>query len=239
VTRACNARCGFCLAPPTAHQVKLDDLVRGLEWLAQLGVRKIQLCGGEPTIRQDLPEIIEAVRRLGLACSMTTNGIILRQQVLEKLRPARAAVKVSVHGPEALHNEMLGRDCYVRVTKNIRALRQAGVQVTIQTVITRKMPDAYRYTIELCRDLDVNKLTLMPFVPRGRGVETADEYQLSQAQRATFFKDVDTLRSELGGEMDVHVVDLWTRDYYVVETNGQLTIQRETDAADGVVARAW
>jgi MoaA/NifB/PqqE/SkfB family radical SAM enzyme len=239
VTRACNAHCGFCLAPPTAHQVRLGDLVRGLEWLAQVGVSKIQLCGGEPTIRRDLPEIIGAVHRLGFACSLTTNGILLRPEVLEHLQLAKAAVKVSVHGPEALHNAMLGRDCYQRVTQNIRALREADVQVAMQTVITRRLPDAYRYTIELCRELGVKKLTLMPFVPRGRGVENAGEYQLSAAQRTDFFRDVRAVRNDPGTQLDVHIVDLWTRDYYVVETNGELTIQRETDAADGIVASVW
>jgi MoaA/NifB/PqqE/SkfB family radical SAM enzyme len=239
VTRACNARCRFCLAPPTGDAVAYGDLVRGFEWLAGLGVAKVHLCGGEPTIRRDLPEIIDAVDRLGFRCALTTNGILLRAALLKRLKSAGVTVKVSVHGPAPIHDSMLGVECYDKVTGNIRMLRSAGVSVALQTVVTRRWPDAYRHSIAFCLEVGIGKLALMPFVPRGRGVGTAGEYQLSPAQRAEFLGGIADARHRLAGRLDVRLVDLWTRDYYVVETDGQLSIQRETDAADTTVTSVW
>jgi molybdenum cofactor biosynthesis enzyme MoaA len=236
VTRACNARCGFCLAPPTGHGVTYMSIQRRLRWLAAEGVHKVHLCGGEPTIRRDLPEIIRDVRECGLVCAMTTNGILLSPVVLEQLRIADAKVKVSVHGPKALHESILRRNCYEQVDRNLARLLEAGVTTGIQTVVTRRLPDVHNWMIDYCLQRGIRKLRLLPFVPRGRGLQAADLYQLSPEQHEHLETSVSEARRQLEGRLDVDILDFWIQDYYVLETDGQLQIQRETDTADSTIA---
>lgn len=236
VTRACNARCGFCLAPPRGHGVAYESIQRRLRWLASAGVRKVNLSGGEPTIRRDLPDIIAEAHDCGLVSAMTSNGILLPTALLERLRLADTRVKVSIHGAQPLHDAMLGRSCYEQVDGNVRRLLDAGVSTAIQTVVTGRQPDVHERMIDYCLERGVRKLRLIPFVPRGRGLQLADSYQLGVAQREQLETAVGTARHVLEGSLDVRVLDFWVNEYYVLETDGALQIQRERDAADSTVA---
>lgn len=237
VTRACNARCGFCLAPPRGHGVSFDSIVQRIHWLANLGVRKINLSGGEPTIRRDLPAIIDELHRCGLVSAMTTNGILLSPGLLEKLQEAATCVKVSIHGDAQLHDAILGRTCYQKVDANVTRLVSADVPTTVQCVVTRRRVDVCETMIQYCLDRRIKKLRFVPFVPRGRGLERADEFQLTSEDRLQLAIAVQQARKQLWGEVDVDILDYWVQEYFVLETDGRLQIQRETDAADSTVAQ--
>jgi MoaA/NifB/PqqE/SkfB family radical SAM enzyme len=238
VTRACNARCRFCLAPPDGHDVSYASILRRLEWLRDVGVAKVHLCGGEPTIRRDLPAIVSSVRACGLACAMTTNGIEISFTLLRRLFGASVKVKVSVHGPQEFHDGMMGRVCFERVDDNIRRLRDAGVTTAIQTVVTRKRPHAHEWAIEYCLKRGIRKLRLIPFIPRGRGLVSAHEFQLDKTMHQQLIAAAAAAHEQLRDDLDVRVLDFWTQEYFVLETDGRLQIQRETDAADATIAYA-
>lgn len=238
VTRACNARCGFCLAPPDGQRVSRADIQRRIEWLAAAGVGKIHLCGGEPTIRPDLPDIVGDVRARGLACAVTTNGIRLSADLVERISETRAGVKVSLHGPPPFHDEMMGVACFDAVAATIDRLRGAGVATAIQTIVTRRKPDVHEWAIEYCLAHEIRKLRLVPFVPRGRGRQSAGAFQLDAQAYERLRQAIDAARRRLAPVLDVDVLDFWRQEYYVVETDGRLQIQRETDAADSILAHA-
>ncbi|MDR1546843.1 MAG: GTP 3',8-cyclase MoaA [Deltaproteobacteria bacterium] len=83
VTDRCNLRCAYCMPeePPVraGHNPPLGALVRIARVMASLGVRKIKLTGGEPTVRRDLPELVRVLKALpGVAnVTLTTNGTLL------------------------------------------------------------------------------------------------------------------------------------------------------------------
>lgn len=81
VTEACNFRCVYCLPDGYRKQaphdfLHLDEIARLARAFAELGVSKMRLTGGEPTVRKDLTEIIGAVASTpGVAkVALTTNG---------------------------------------------------------------------------------------------------------------------------------------------------------------------
>ena len=122
VTRQCNARCGFCLAPPDGTHAASGALVERLDWLLARGVRTIHFCGGEPTIHPDLPQLIAHVQARGGKSKLTTNGIKVSDALLSVLRATRTQVKVSLHGDRAHHDEIVGRAAFDDTTRNLRRL---------------------------------------------------------------------------------------------------------------------
>ena len=86
VTDRCNFRCRYCMPRevfgadfeflPRGEILSFEEIARLAGIAAQLGVRKIRLTGGEPTLRADLPALVRLLREaapdVGLA--MTTNG---------------------------------------------------------------------------------------------------------------------------------------------------------------------
>jgi len=81
VTGRCNLHCRFCFADAAPAPDPPLAAVKGwLEQLAVPGKTLVQLSGGEPTVRDDLPEIIRHARQAGCAhVQLNTNGIRLGQ----------------------------------------------------------------------------------------------------------------------------------------------------------------
>jgi uncharacterized radical SAM superfamily Fe-S cluster-containing enzyme len=82
VTDRCNLHCAVCFADSGRHEAEEPSVARISELLeraiAAAGPSNLQLSGGEPTLRDDLPEIVEAARRVGYSfIQVNTNGIRL------------------------------------------------------------------------------------------------------------------------------------------------------------------
>ncbi len=85
VTDRCNLRCVYCVPAGVAEFRQPEGLLRDSELLllinaaAELGVRKVRLTGGEPTLRPGLVELVRAIRAIGGIedLAMTTNGLLL------------------------------------------------------------------------------------------------------------------------------------------------------------------
>ena len=86
VTDRCNLRCTYCMPEeveflPKGHLLSFEELTRVATVAASLGVDKLRLTGGEPTLRQDLDRLVRmlvavpGIRDIGL----TTNGMLLEK----------------------------------------------------------------------------------------------------------------------------------------------------------------
>lgn len=84
----CNLTCPFCHNPALVLEPEAFDDIDPVELLADLAQRSrfidgVVVSGGEPTLARELPEFLAAVKRLGLAVKLDTNG--LAPGVVERL----------------------------------------------------------------------------------------------------------------------------------------------------------
>lgn len=94
LTERCNLRCVYCMPAegvpltPTRQMLAMEEIARLGRVLAEAGVDKVRLTGGEPLVRKDAVEVTERLGRLGLrSLAMTTNGLLLEDR-LPALRAA-------------------------------------------------------------------------------------------------------------------------------------------------------
>ncbi|OAA91875.1 radical SAM (seleno)protein TrsS [Clostridium coskatii] len=93
VTQRCNLKCKFCFADSYAGKEK-DISIEKIKFmykklLESSGSCNVQLSGGEPTIRDDLPDIVKLGRKLGFKfIQVNTNGIRMAQdeEYVKKLK---------------------------------------------------------------------------------------------------------------------------------------------------------
>ena len=128
LTPACNLRCMYCHAEGevspsgllSARQIgEIMRVAREFEF------RSVKFTGGEPTLRPDLPEIIQEVPE-GMESSMTTNGTLLaaRAQDLKDAGLSRVNISVDSLDPET-YQRITGRDLLPDVLGHDLSVEQA------------------------------------------------------------------------------------------------------------------
>lgn len=236
VTRACNARCGFCLAPWDGAHPSAEVLLHRIDWLTDRGVRVVHFCGGEPTIHPALGSLIERTRQRGATARLTTNGIAMPEPLLEALRRHRVHVKVSLHGGRAWHDRMVGRPAHDAATATLRRLLAAGAAASVQTTLVAGGADVLAEMIAFCLDAGVKRLSLLPFIPRGDGAAREAEFALSDAERRTLRQTVTAQRRRLSGRLDLRWLDFTTDTAPVVEADGRVLLEGPREASDTLLA---
>lgn len=232
VTRYCNARCGFCLAPPDGAHPPAAVLKNRLGWLQDQGVRTIHFCGGEPTIHPGMPELLAHVQSHGGESRMTTNGIAMTEPLLQALLAAGTRVKVSLHGDRAHHDAMVGRAAFDLATQHLRALLSTGIPTSIQTTVVAGEEWVLDWMADFCLSEKVRKLSILPFIPRGSGVRTKGDYGLTPADRALLHEKVLRKRRALLGRLDVRWLDFSVKPVPVVEADGRVVLERASESRD-------
>lgn len=103
VTDLCNFRCNYCLPDGCidhSHKnaLRLDEIRRLVRAFAGLGVEKVRLTGGEPTLRADFNEIVRVIKGTpGIRkVAMTTNGYKMPDKVSSWLEAGIDAINLSV-----------------------------------------------------------------------------------------------------------------------------------------------
>jgi MoaA/NifB/PqqE/SkfB family radical SAM enzyme len=236
VTRFCNARCSFCLAPPDGGKHPAAALLqKRINWLMQNGVKTIHFCGGEPTIHHDLSKLINQVTMLGGKSKMTTNGILLPDDLVTVLRKAATDVKVSLHGNATQHNRITGKSSFDKTTSTIVRLVKEKITTTVQTTIVSGHLDVVEWMVRFCLDNGVTKLRLLPFIPRGYGAERNTEFALSEKEKIVLHTLIMRLRKTVGKRLDIKLIDFNTSTVPVVEPDGNIILEGAMEGLDKII----
>ncbi|SEJ74933.1 cyclic pyranopterin phosphate synthase [Deinococcus reticulitermitis] len=155
VTDRCNLRCTYCMPAevfgpdyaflPREELLSFEEIERLARVFVGLGVRKLRLTGGEPTLRRDLPELVARLARIEGArdLAMTTNGLLLPRLAADLRAAGLKRVTVSLDSLDpAVFGALNGLGVAPqRVLAGIEAALHAGLGVKINTVIKRGVND--------------------------------------------------------------------------------------------------
>ena len=149
VTRRCNLRCRFCFADGGSENNdpcldELKDAVRDI--VRQCGKVLLQLSGGEPTLRDDLPELVRFAKEAGCSyVQLNTNGIRLAQDpaYAEALRDAGLdIVFLQFDGTrDDIYETLRGRALLETKLEAIRVCSALRVGVTLVPTVVKGVND--------------------------------------------------------------------------------------------------
>jgi cyclic pyranopterin phosphate synthase len=153
VTDRCNYRCGYCMPEDLGEQLifeqrsavlSFEEIERLVGVFAKLGVRKIRLTGGEPTVRKGIVELARRIRQVaGIEqLVMTSNGHLLRELAAPLAKAGVSAINISLDTLDAAQfRSLTGRGDLARVLDGIDAALEAGMQVKTNAVALRGVND--------------------------------------------------------------------------------------------------
>ncbi len=174
VTDKCNLRCRYCMPEERVKSVAHEDLltyeeiafVTGI--LAEMGVCKVRLTGGEPLVRKDIAELVDKLHSTkGIeTIAMTSNGVLLKSMLPELVSSGLNEVNISLDTLNADHFERITRTaCLNDVLDGIDSAITYGLKVKLNCVPCRELNDEDVLEVaEMAqgKKLDVRFIELMP-----------------------------------------------------------------------------
>lgn len=117
VTDRCNLRCIYCMPKDGIKLVKSTDLLSAEEIsrvcsvMAQLGIKKIKLTGGEPLVRHGVSDLVKRLKNIqGIEkVTLTTNGVLLKQQIGNLVAAGLDGLNISL--------DTLDKTCYYKIAR--------------------------------------------------------------------------------------------------------------------------
>jgi cyclic pyranopterin phosphate synthase len=181
VTDKCNLRCFYCL-PRQARGFaqrrdwfSFDEIERVIAAFSQLGVHRVRITGGEPLLRQNLPELVQRLHRLPDLddISLSTNATLLARDAaaLRHAGIARINVSLDTLKPERFAR-IAGGGALADVLAGLEAARATGLHpIKINMLALRGInDDEFEDMVGFClsRGFTLRFIETMPVGAAGR-----------------------------------------------------------------------
>ncbi len=176
LTDRCNLRCVYCMPAegidfrPQEELLRDDELLLLVRAAAELGVRKVRLTGGEPTVRPGVVDLVHGIRQISRIeeIAMTTNGLLLEYLAgaFAEAGLNRLNVSLDTMDPDKFHRITRGGKVE-KVLSGIAAAEGAGLQpIKLNSVVVRGFNEddvASLAALTLDHRWEVRFIEMMPF----------------------------------------------------------------------------
>lgn len=181
MTRRCNLKCVHCYSSSQNIRYKNElSTDEGKKLIADLAAFKspvILFSGGEPLMREDLPDLVRFAIDQGMRAVISTNGTLLTKKTAATLKKIGISYAgVSLDGMKNTHDRFRGVDGAFDMTlKGIRTCRDEGIKVGIRFTINRKNFADIPAIFDLIEKEEIPRACFYHLVYSGRGSKLIDE----------------------------------------------------------------
>ena len=196
----CNQKCLHCYAAgqceAEVNELTTEEWKKAIDKLKEIGIPQLTFTGGEPTMREDLIELIDHAQ--WFVTRLNTNGIRLTKELCEKLYNASLdAVQITFYSnDEGIHNSLVGAPMYRKTVEGIKNALEAGLSVSINTPLCTKNKD-YVSTLKFLKDLGITYVTCSGLIETGNAkTDSSISTQLSKEMITEILKEAVTFCNE-------------------------------------------
>ncbi|MCK5511977.1 MAG: radical SAM protein [Thermodesulfovibrionia bacterium] len=215
LTERCNLRCSHCYQEETIKKEmtfpevnEVIEEVSGVlyDWAETYGIKfspSFNITGGEPFLRKDIFEILDALRRKGFDVYLLTNGTLIHKKEAEQLSDLGIkGVQVSIEGPEAIHDTIRGKGSFALSARGIKNLLHSHIRVTLNVTLSNLNEGYIGELITFAKDIGAQRLGFSRLVPCGRGAlllnQMIDKFRVKQIYDSLLSLDVKGLEIVTG-----------------------------------------
>lgn len=185
-TLRCNAMCKHCGSRAGINcnyedELTTDEIKKALYDISQrLDISKMTLniTGGEPLLRKDLFEVMKYAKELGYNWVMTTNGTLIDEEMVQKLKDAElSSLSISIDGTEETHDAFRGiKGLYNKSINAINILKRADFlnHIMVTTVVNKTNINELEELYEIIKSLDIKYWRIVNIDPIGRANDNTD-----------------------------------------------------------------
>ncbi|MDD5722191.1 MAG: 12,18-didecarboxysiroheme deacetylase [Syntrophales bacterium] len=174
-TRRCNLRCVHCYSS-SQNRLYGDELSTGegkalIADLASFGSSVILFSGGEPLMREDLPELVRFAVDSGMRAVISTNGTLITKEIAATFANIGLSyMGVSLDGTGEIHDRFRGvKGAFDAAVRGIRNCQDAGIKVGARFTITGENSGEIPAVFDLIEKENIPRVCFYHLVYSGRG----------------------------------------------------------------------
>jgi len=215
ITRRCNLKCVHCYAHakdlPFENELTTDEGKALLDDLAGFGVPVVLFSGGEPLMREDLPELAAYAVEKKMRAVISTNGTLIPPDTAKTLKSIGLSyVGISLDGMETVNDRFRAvKGAFRMAMEGIENCQAAGIKVGLRFTINRFNRDEIPKIFDLIEKRDIPRACFYHLVYAGRGSNLIKEDLSLEESRRVVDLIMDRTRGlcEAGKPKEILTVD--------------------------------
>jgi len=185
LTFQCQNNCVHCYTggPHKTDELTTEQWKRAIEKLHQIGVFTLTFTGGEPTLREDLPELLQYAQNRGMVTGLVTNGRRLKDrnyvETLEKVGLDFVQVTLESHKAE-VHDLMTEtKGSWKETVAGIKNVIPTKIYATTNTTLSQYNASDFLETVDFIKKLGVAGFGCNSLIYSGKASEISDKFVVS------------------------------------------------------------
>lgn len=182
VTFRCQNDCVHCYAGGSheTRELTTDEWKQVIDRLQEVGVFILTFTGGEPTIRNDMPDLLSYGQKKGLVTGLITNGRNLTDKkyvkILEESGLDFVQVTLESHKPE-VHDLMTGiKGSWKETVKGIKNLIPTNIYTTTNSTLSKHNAEYFLDTIDFIKELGVAAFGCNSLIYSGKAKDVVEDF---------------------------------------------------------------
>jgi radical SAM protein with 4Fe4S-binding SPASM domain len=184
LTFRCQNDCVHCYAggPHETEELDISQWKEVIDRLSQIGVFILTFTGGEPTLREDLPELLHYAQAKGMVTGLITNGRKLKDKAyvkaLEEAGLDFAQITLESHKPK-IHDLMTTAEgSWKETVVGIKNAVRSQIYVTTNTTLSKYNAPDFLRTIDYLKDLNVAAFGCNSLIYSGKATGLSQKFAL-------------------------------------------------------------
>ncbi|MDD4295338.1 MAG: radical SAM protein [Ruminiclostridium sp.] len=217
IIRKCPNKCLHCSSLSDENCVEIldyDRFVAVVQDAYKLGVKTICLSGGEPFLHRRIADMIGFVASLGLQAYVYTSGIMLHENnerasisksILKKISSKVTKLIFNIEAAvQSTYDEIMGTtDCFEKMKQSVRDAHSFNITTEAHFVPMKLNVGEVRAVVELCKELNVSKLSFLRLVLHGRAQANKSRITLSDDELEKFKAELEALKKQ--SDLDIRI----------------------------------
>ncbi len=204
LTFRCQSSCIHCYAGGSheTEELTTKEWRQVIDLLHQVGVFILTFTGGEPTLREDLPELLSYGQKKGLVTGLITNGRRLRDETYVKLLEESGLDFVQItlesHKP-VIHDLITGdKGSWKETVKGIKNLIPTQIYTTTNTTLSKHNVSDFLDTVDFLKELGIAAFGCNSLIYSGKAKDVREDFVLSLENLKVLLPKVQDRASKLG-----------------------------------------
>jgi radical SAM protein with 4Fe4S-binding SPASM domain len=204
LTFRCQNDCIHCYAggPHETPELSTAQWQQVIDKLSDIGVFIITFTGGEPTLREDLPQLLLYAQNKGIVTGLITNGRKLKDTVYVKVLEDSGLdfVQITLESDKAeIHDAMTNSaGSWAETVEGIKNAAKSKIYVSTNTTLSKRNANGFMSTVDFIKSLGVDAFGCNSLIYSGKGDKVSDEFALTAEELTVLLPKIHERAHEVG-----------------------------------------